>query len=150
MYTPAGLSQATDTLKSLLESKPDYLPGLIAQAQLQLVARNRDQFLVAMQAVESNLSQANSLSFEERVNLCSELVWEGARNRQSNVLIPQIRACIDAANETKLRHLTVEQLADFLAVTYYLPDHTTAEQQSIDLASKLWSTLQRTIKQPFQ
>jgi hypothetical protein len=135
MGTPDSLSQATASLKTILESKPNYLPALIAMARVQHVARNRAQFLVEMQAVEGNLSQANNLTFEDRVGLCAMLAWAG----RLSAFNQQTRACVDAATETGLRHLTVEQLSDFLAVAAYLYDRTPAEQKSIDLAGSLWS-----------
>lgn len=111
MFDRGELQNAEKFFNALVRHFPDYLPGWVALAQVQLCLERAEAFRVscgrvaALQAVGSA-----GLALGDRIDLATVLASAG----DSEGLRNQIRLCVAAAEEAALRKLNANTLLCFV------------------------------------
>ena len=106
-----NLQNALNSINTVLRTDPAYLPALICGARVLNQAGNTQAFGSVMQAVHNNLAKADSLSFDDRLELCITLVL----NNEMEAAKTQIGAVMNAATTRNIRRLNPEQLYNFIS-----------------------------------
>ena len=125
-----NLIAAEQNLNILAGAKPDYLPGLICFARVEnLLASNpppgltdanrqgyintrNNNFSILVQNIKARLTQADQLTFADRLELAITLVLA---NDPDDARL-QVIACMNDAKLRDLRQLSAEQLYNFLSL----------------------------------
>lgn len=106
----AGRQALAELMKPELERFPDSLPALTMLAYLQGESGQVDQFGSTLQQVIGALPQAGTIDLEDRIRL-SLVLAVGGRTEMAGA---QVRQCMAALDERRLRRLTPDTLRDFL------------------------------------
>jgi tetratricopeptide (TPR) repeat protein len=102
----SDLNGALINVNNALQADPTYYPALICGARVLNQGGNTQAFTSIMQTIKQRLNQADSLSLEDRQELCVDLVL----NHDMEDAKQQITLSMKAATLRGLRRLTTDQL----------------------------------------
>ncbi len=100
------LNAALGDVNAALQSDPNYLPALIYAARVLNIAHNDQAFASVMQAIRNNLAQADTLDYDDRMELAIALVLANDMPDAQ----AQITILMNTASTRDLRRLSSEQL----------------------------------------
>ena len=112
-YLELGLPQVAERLVPVLAGFKDDLTASVMLGGIASRQRDAAAFSRAAERVDTQLSQVETLSLDDRVHLVVVLVV----GQQTELARSQLLAALRMADETKLRHLTPGTLSDLLALS---------------------------------
>lgn len=110
MFERGEREPAEKFLNILVRHFPNYLPGWVALAQVQLALERGEAFRASFGRIASLQSTADSLALDDRIGLATVLATAG----DIEGMRKQIRLCVDAADEAGLRRLNANALLCFV------------------------------------
>ncbi|MFT3868560.1 MAG: hypothetical protein QM715_08680 [Nibricoccus sp.] len=94
----------------LVRHFPDYLPGWVALAQVQLSLEHKEAFQASLGRIVSLQGQTDALALDDRIGLATVLATAG----DIDGMRKQIRLCVNTADEAGLRRLNANTLLCFV------------------------------------
>ena len=109
MFDRGEHADAEIYLKEMVRQYPDYLPGWIMLAQVQLVLDHENDFQAISIRIAALQSGADALALDDRIGLATVLAVAGDMDGVRR----EIRRCVEAADEKNLRKLDANRLLWF-------------------------------------
>ena len=110
MFDRGDHADAEPYLKELVRQCPDYLPGWIMLAQVQLALERDNDFRTSLGRIQALQDGASALGLDDRIGLATVLAVFGDMDGVRR----EIRRCVEAVDEKGLRKLAENRLLWFV------------------------------------